>query len=286
MDPTKLKILDELIEKVHQLREELKETSGKNPAKQNSRIVTLNVGGAKFVTTLETLQAPTSAFFSAMFSGNFKSVDVDGGCFIDRDPTYFPVILSFLRSNKFPELATKQEIAGVLDEAQFYGIVNLAIHLKLALLDLGKTVTYKNESVIAHWKFDALPLINGYDDVTMKVNFGDEECSFSFYTEEKKEDEIHYLQTTIFTPESFLSTKLDYSIAILSQYDDDQLFASGTFDGDGVSHIMSTMADFCDEMKGFVVKGVAIARLEMKPHNKPKKKQENEGGIQEQEMQV
>lgn len=78
-----------------------------------SNIITLNIGGTKFVTSLETLQSPTSDYFRARFSGihyslflslfvviniwfegTFKNgIHTDGSYFVDRDPEHFRSIL-------------------------------------------------------------------------------------------------------------------------------------------------------------------------------------------------
>ena len=62
-------------------------------------IVYLNVGGARFMTTLGTLRKYPDSLLGAMFSGRHNMLQYDdrGYFFIDRDPVLFGVILQFLR---------------------------------------------------------------------------------------------------------------------------------------------------------------------------------------------
>ncbi|KXZ47365.1 hypothetical protein GPECTOR_36g87 [Gonium pectorale] len=65
--------------------------------------VTLNVGGLKFTTSVNTLRnAPNPSLFNAMFSGRHKLTKDEEGCyFIDRDGRHFHDILNFLRDGHF-----------------------------------------------------------------------------------------------------------------------------------------------------------------------------------------
>lgn len=58
--------------------------------------MTLNVGGRKFTTSVNTLRnAPNPSLFSAMFSGRHKLIKDEEGCyFIDRDGRHFHDILN------------------------------------------------------------------------------------------------------------------------------------------------------------------------------------------------
>lgn len=68
-----------------------------------------------------------SSIFPALFSGKFPiSKSADGAYFIDRDPTYFPHILSYLREDgvKFiPDTTAARE--DLLKEASFYQLSGL-----------------------------------------------------------------------------------------------------------------------------------------------------------------
>ena len=62
-------------------------------------MVTLNVGGKYFTTSLQTLCKVDDNFFSSMFSGRYPLKKCpDGSYFIDRDGTYFHYILEYLRN--------------------------------------------------------------------------------------------------------------------------------------------------------------------------------------------
>ncbi|GIL75612.1 hypothetical protein Vretimale_15136 [Volvox reticuliferus] len=65
--------------------------------------VTLNVGGRKFTTSVNTLRnAPNPSLFNAMFSGRHKLTKDEDGCyFIDRDGRHFHDILNYLRDGHF-----------------------------------------------------------------------------------------------------------------------------------------------------------------------------------------
>jgi len=69
-----------------------------------SKCIKLNVGGTLFQTTTRTL-IDLGPWFEAILSDKFKpSLDADGNIFIDRDPTYFGVILNLGRTNFNTEL--------------------------------------------------------------------------------------------------------------------------------------------------------------------------------------
>jgi hypothetical protein len=67
-------------------------------AKKRQNIVTLNVGGKKFTTTLTTLTKTPNSMLAAMFSGRFAvTTDEKNRFFIDRDGKHFGTILNYLR---------------------------------------------------------------------------------------------------------------------------------------------------------------------------------------------
>lgn len=87
----------------------------------------LNVGGALYTTTRETLMSNAHTFFRGMLEHNQDRFEF----FIDRDPTHFRHILNWLRGVRWiPEdLDTLSELEW---EADFFSIVELvdAIRLK------------------------------------------------------------------------------------------------------------------------------------------------------------
>jgi len=100
--------------------------------------VSINVGGNRFQTTLNTLAADQSSMLSAMFSGRFKlEQDDNGSIFIDRDPTHFRHILNFLRDGieylKHGGLLQQPEaiVNELLQEAKYYNIRPLVDYIQL-----------------------------------------------------------------------------------------------------------------------------------------------------------
>lgn len=72
------------------------------------RMVTINMGGTVF-TTLKSTLSSMSPFFANIFSdkwrdaGSSSIADKDGNIFIDRDATYFPMLLNWARDGCEPE---------------------------------------------------------------------------------------------------------------------------------------------------------------------------------------
>lgn len=87
-------------------------------------IVTLNIGGKKFQSKLDTLlQIKDSLFYHLVLD---RSIDLSKEIFIDRDPLLFKHILSFLRYNKVnTKNFTYEMFEDLYDEAAFYGITQL-----------------------------------------------------------------------------------------------------------------------------------------------------------------
>jgi len=94
--------------------------------------VTLNVGGTHFLTTKTTLSRDPNSFLYRLVQDNSDLIsekDDTGAYLIDRDPTYFSPILNYLRHGK---LVINKGISeeGVLEEAEFYNIVELITMVK------------------------------------------------------------------------------------------------------------------------------------------------------------
>ena len=68
--------------------------------KKYDQIVSLNIGGQLFSTTIETLTRE-KCLFTKMFSGQFDLREHQGAIFIDRDPTHFRYYLRNMRSYIF-----------------------------------------------------------------------------------------------------------------------------------------------------------------------------------------
>ncbi|XWS38344.1 hypothetical protein CRYUN_Cryun19dG0123300 [Craigia yunnanensis] len=87
--------------------------------KFNSNVVTINVGGQIFQTTKQTLtQAGTKSLLSQLAETTSKR-------FVDRDPDYFSLLLSLLRSGTFPSKAKDFDLRDLIEESRFYGLESL-----------------------------------------------------------------------------------------------------------------------------------------------------------------
>jgi len=91
-------------------------------------VVTLNVGGEKFETTRQTLMNDPSSMLAKMFdpiSPLQPGVLRDGAYFIDRDPSYFRIILNYLRSGQLIVDSNSLPLEAVKIEASYFGLVGL-----------------------------------------------------------------------------------------------------------------------------------------------------------------
>ena len=90
-------------------------------ARQAGR-VELDVGGRRFVTSVETLRSKSGTFFDAYFSGRYlMDTSQDGSIFIDRDGEHFGYVLEYLRDG----------VVGVADRSDArFGDVSLLRALK------------------------------------------------------------------------------------------------------------------------------------------------------------
>ena len=108
------------------------------------KIVTLNVGGSRYTTTLSTLTKYPDSMLGAMFSGRHALVQQeDGSYFIDRDGEAFSHVLSYLRDSNIvltiiPILSNELRIR-LRYEAGFYQLQEL--ETTLGLMDLHEDYT-------------------------------------------------------------------------------------------------------------------------------------------------
>jgi len=97
---------------------------------EQTKIITLNVGGRVFSTTLTTLLSHPDSVLARMFSNDGSAVmppamtDSGGHYFIDRDPDAFAVILNYLRTGKF-HLNGHCTGEQLRDEAIYFGLDRL-----------------------------------------------------------------------------------------------------------------------------------------------------------------
>lgn len=98
------------------------------------KIVKLNVGGQKYTTTVATLRRARGSLLEAMFSNTtIPAQDEEGAYFIDRDGTFFSLILNFLRDGSVELPTDGTVLRAVLREAQFYQLTGLVNQIQLAL---------------------------------------------------------------------------------------------------------------------------------------------------------
>ena len=90
----------------------------------SSDIITLNVGGQKFLTTRMTLMLDPNSALARMFDPDSSippSKLVEGAYFIDADPDVFKVVLHFLRYKSLV-IPTSVPVQAVKDQAMFFGL--------------------------------------------------------------------------------------------------------------------------------------------------------------------
>lgn len=92
-------------------------------------MVTLNVGGEKYVTSVDTLTRVKGSFFTALFSEQWtlERHPVDESIFIDRNGKIFPYVLEYLRTGMLPYSVWKEEtiLHSLLAEAQYFHLYSL-----------------------------------------------------------------------------------------------------------------------------------------------------------------
>ena len=92
-------------------------------------MITLNVGGTLFTTTVATLIKYPDSMLAAMFNPESErppaQKDSSGNYFIDRDPEPFRVILCFLRNARLPEDIVGCSLEQVGWEAIYFGLKEL-----------------------------------------------------------------------------------------------------------------------------------------------------------------
>lgn len=87
------------------------------------KVVSLNVGGHVYTTTLYTITQYSDSKLAKLFSGESQVPrDPKGNYFIDRDGALFKHVLNFLRTRKLTLPDDFQEFEELEIEATFYGI--------------------------------------------------------------------------------------------------------------------------------------------------------------------
>lgn len=126
--------------KVEQDREALEkeklswvEQSQKLTAAQIGECITLNVGGTQFACSVDLLRKVPDSFFAALVSGRWElQRQKDGSVFIDREPTVFHLVMTYLRKYgsdfdmiEWHRTMTAREKLLLKDEAKFYILPDL-----------------------------------------------------------------------------------------------------------------------------------------------------------------
>ncbi|CAB1327781.1 unnamed protein product [Coregonus sp. 'balchen'] len=91
-------------------------------------LITFNIGGKKFTTTLSTLRRHEDSRIARILDG--KDTDfkvISGQVFVDRDWTFFKYILDYMRTDQITLPAEFSDYNGLAQEAQFYGLYPLAL---------------------------------------------------------------------------------------------------------------------------------------------------------------
>jgi hypothetical protein len=98
-------------------------------------VVTLNVGGTNFVTSLATISSPRSKVLNAMFSGDVPApLKINGAYFLDRNPLIFALVLDFLRGcDVAARFEDKSQLLSLYDEANFFEITELVDQIEMKL---------------------------------------------------------------------------------------------------------------------------------------------------------
>eukprot|EP00484_Ammonia_sp_Unknown_P022920 CAMPEP_0197035656 /NCGR_PEP_ID=MMETSP1384-20130603/13390_1 /TAXON_ID=29189 /ORGANISM="Ammonia sp." /LENGTH=340 /DNA_ID=CAMNT_0042465743 /DNA_START=43 /DNA_END=1062 /DNA_ORIENTATION=+ len=117
------------------------------PNEKSQEIVTLNVGGIKYTTTIQTLTG-FDGYLGARFSSKYAIMpSQDGTYFIDRDGELFKYVLEYLRTGRvfLPSTWDHQDLCRFLIEAEYYSIESLFhsvllnfFHSKLIRHDVAK----------------------------------------------------------------------------------------------------------------------------------------------------
>jgi hypothetical protein len=141
--------------------------------KTEEEIITINVGGQCFSTSISTLTSKNTCYFTTLLNNDFQVTrDSQGNIFIDRDPTYFSYILNYLRMG--PQVTLPCDKNGRLllqQEALFYGLNDLVPLLKYHKKrpEHFKIVAYTTTGDV-HWGYYTLHLGADLDGLTAILN--------------------------------------------------------------------------------------------------------------------
>jgi hypothetical protein len=120
------KVVHEREEARRQEEFERKKAEEERRIENPDEIIEVNVGGENFTTTRKTLCIFHRTRLYELFSGEWTGPRTkDGRIFLDRDPKYFALILSFLRNPKAEIELAKKDIRNFQKEAEWFGLTEV-----------------------------------------------------------------------------------------------------------------------------------------------------------------
>uniref|UniRef100_A0A4W5QF89 Potassium channel tetramerization domain containing 10 n=1 Tax=Hucho hucho TaxID=62062 RepID=A0A4W5QF89_9TELE len=184
----------------------------------SSKYVKLNVGGALYYTTMQTL-TKQDTMLKAMFSGRMEVLtDSEGWILIDRCGKHFGTILNYLRDGAVPLPESRRETEELMAEAKYYLVQGLAdecqaalqnkesyepfckVPLVTSLKEEQRLIATSNKVLLTDNSDDnMLKNIELFDKLSLRFNnrvlfikdvIGDEICCWSFYGQGRKIAEV------------------------------------------------------------------------------------------------
>ncbi|RCN33390.1 K+ channel tetramerization domain protein [Ancylostoma caninum] len=114
-----------------------------------SERVKINVGGGKFETSLTTLTRLNGTMLSIMVADRWRG---QGELFVDRDPTYFPLVLNYLREGEnFIPPSDLDARESLRREAEFYNLPGLVKLCLPEVFHVGDRVQWKANAIEPYW---------------------------------------------------------------------------------------------------------------------------------------
>eukprot|EP00081_Caenorhabditis_elegans_P014969 NP_494477.1 Uncharacterized protein CELE_ZC239.3 [Caenorhabditis elegans] len=100
------------------------------------KVIRLNIGGKRFDTHKSTLMKFDGYFKKFLQTPGSSLVDP---IFVDRSPTYFDIVLNFMRKGRADLPETLIDLKMLLDEAEYYELTELCDDCKreISILDIG-----------------------------------------------------------------------------------------------------------------------------------------------------
>ncbi|KAL6741619.1 hypothetical protein Aduo_014854 [Ancylostoma duodenale] len=111
--------------------------------------VKINVGGGTFETSLTTLTRLDGTMLSIMVADRWRG---QGELFVDRDPTYFPLVLNYLREGEnFVPPSDLDARESLRREAEFYNLPGLVKLCLPEMFHVGDRVQWKANAIDSYW---------------------------------------------------------------------------------------------------------------------------------------